>query len=245
MAYSKVIIGGKAIFVVWQFEVLMMEGDTLLDLAIIEQIDCHPVRTQRHTYFILHSLCETQKSLVKLDCFVIGSFLLVDHTQIESKMGLFLDIFSAHAGLCSHKEFSQCAFFTGQEWYRWCIAWSRTDSWCDGAIGHIWRLYPDLLLIKVALSIRLHVPRRSILKQVYALIVMFSHFCLRNFFDFLFIWWCPWALLKLQQFLIILTNLFSVHDLLTFRFLLDLWKNLLPRVKENLFEILHIAFLSA
>lgn len=159
-------------------------------------------------------------------------------------MSLFLDIFSTHPCLSPHKELSQCAFFAGQEWYRRRVAWSGTDSWCDGAIGHIWRLYPDLLLIKVFLAIGLYVSRRGIFQQVYALIIVFFHFCLRNLFNFLFIWWCRWALLKLQQFLIIFTNLFSIHDLLAFGFLLDLWKDLLPRVKEYLFEILHVAFLS-
>lgn len=100
----------------------MMEGDALLDLPIIEQIDCNPVCSQRHTYFILHGLSKTQESLVKLDSLVIRSFFLVDHTQIESKMSLFLDILSTHAGLGSHKELSQCSFFAGQEWYRWRIA---------------------------------------------------------------------------------------------------------------------------
>lgn len=153
MTYSKVIIGGKTVFVVWKLEILMMERDALLDLPIVEQIDCNPVCSQRHTYFILHGLSETQKSFVKLDCLVIGSFLFIDHAQIESKMGLFLDILSAHSCLCSHKQLSQCSFFTGQKGYRWRIAWSRTDGWRNGAIRHIWRLYSNLLIIKVSLTI--------------------------------------------------------------------------------------------
>lgn len=59
MADAEVVVSGKAIFVIWEFEVLMMEGDALLCLSTVEKVDCHSVSSQRHTYLILHCFCKT------------------------------------------------------------------------------------------------------------------------------------------------------------------------------------------
>lgn len=89
----------------------MMEGDALLGLPTVEKVDCHSISTQGHTDFILHSLCETQKSLVELHCWLIRPLLFIDHTKVEGQVCFFLDILSAHSCLCSHQQLGQRAFF--------------------------------------------------------------------------------------------------------------------------------------
>lgn len=100
----------------------MMEGDALLCLTTVEEVDCNPVGSQRHSYLVLHCLCETQKSLVKLYCRLIRPLLFINHSEVEGQMSFFLDILSAHSCLCPHQQFGQSAFLAGQQWHRWSIS---------------------------------------------------------------------------------------------------------------------------
>ena len=62
-------------------------------------------------------------------------------------------------------------------------------------------------------------------------------------FLFLFIWRASLCtFLELQQLLIILADLLCHDNLLAFSLFLNLTEDLLPWVKKNLFEILHITF---
>jgi len=159
-------------------------------------------------------------------------------------MCLFLDVLSAHARLRPHQQLAQSAFFAGKERHWGGIARARTDGGGNGAIGHVRGLNSDLLLIEINLAGCLTVFWRRVFEQVDALVEVLPHLGFRHFFDLLFVRWSIRSLFKLQQFLVIFADLFSVNDLFAFWFLLNLREHLLSGLQEDLFEILHIALLS-
>ena len=175
-----------------------MKWYTFLDLSIVEQVDCHSVRSQWHTDLILHGFCESQESFVEFDCLVVWPFLLVDHTQVEGQMCLFLDVFGVHARLCSHQQLTKSAFFAGKERNWGGITWAWTDGRGNAAIWHIRRLYSDLFLIEIYLTVCLAVIRWAIFKEIDALIKVLPYFCLVHLFDLLIIGWCIGSFFKLQ-----------------------------------------------
>jgi hypothetical protein len=74
---------------------------------------------------------------------------------------------------------------------------------------------------------------------------MFFEICFLERIIFIFSWRKGLrSFLELQQPLIILADLFCHNDLLAFRFFLNLSEYMLSGVDEDLFEVLHIAFLS-
>lgn len=197
MTNPQVVVSSKAIFVIWEFEVLMMEGDALLCLSTIKKIDCHPVSSQRHSNLVLHCFCKTQESLVKLHCWLICPLLLVNHTKVEGQMCFFLDILSAHPCLCSHQQLSQRAFLAGQQWHRRSISWSRTDGGSNRAVGHIRWLNSDLFLVEIHRTARFII-RKVLFKQFYAFIIMLPYLSLLHFFHLFLVRRSPRSFFKLQ-----------------------------------------------
>lgn len=220
-----------------------MKGYALRHLSCIEQVHCNSIGSQSHSYFILHRLSETQESLVKLDSWVMRPLLFVHHSKIESQMRFLLDIFCTHSCLRPHQQLRKGPLFAGQKRNRWSISWPWTNSWCNRAIRHIWRLHSDLLLIEISLSAATYTNFLRI-EQLDTFVIVLLHFGLLYVFVFLFGRRRIRTLFELQQLLVIFAHLLGVHDLFTLRFLLDLTQDLLSGVKKDLLKVLHIALLS-
>ena len=91
-----------------------MEGNALGILVVVEEIYGHSIGTQSHTDLVLHRFRKPKKSFVKADRLVIPSILFVGHPQVESDVGLLLDVLSAHPCLGSHQQLSERSFLAGQ-----------------------------------------------------------------------------------------------------------------------------------